>query len=102
MIQEEMLKLIFAKEVQELGLEKILNKKMKEVDKITKEDIDKSLEAKLSSIAVKLNYIKFSLLLKSTVENSLKGKNDLDIIIIELRKILDELEYENYKLGRKY
>lgn len=101
MIQETMLKVIFAKEVEELGLEETLKKDMEEVDKIAKEDIDKSLEAKLSSIAVKLNYIKFSLLLKSTVENSLKSKNDLEIIIIELRKILDELEYENYKLGRK-
>lgn len=101
MIQEEILKCIFAKKVEELGLEKTLKKDMQEVDKIAKEDIDKSLKAKLSSIAVKLNYIKFSLLLKSTVENSLKGEKDLEIIIIELRKILDELEYENYKLGRK-
>lgn len=101
MIQEQILKLIFAEKVENFGLEEALKKDMEEVDEIAKKDIDKSLEARLSSIAVKLNYIKFSLLLKSTVENSLKGKDDLDIIIKELYKILNKLEYENYKLGRK-
>lgn len=100
MIQEEMLKFVFGQEVKNLGLEKVLKKYIKQINEINKEDSDKNLEANLSSIAVKLNYIKFSLILKSTVENSLKGKNDLDIIIKEFKKILDELEYENYKLGR--
>ena len=101
MIKEEMLKFVFGQEVKNLGLEKTLKQYIKQINEINKEDSEKNLEANLSSIAVKLNYIKYSLLLKSTIENSQKGKKDLEIIIIELRKILDELEYENFKIGRK-